>query len=347
MADLPDNAPRMFQLPTATSVPWHGNSAETVQSAINSGASIYNQRVQANQGQQTLDQQKQLQQAQIQQIQQQQALAQQKQQQEQGHLLAQNALQAYDSYGDAAAPESFEAFKKGMNLMAPGAVDPNATWTPEMGDALKKASDAFDAATEGKRPWPEAIGVISKVIGQSGKMQREKLMPILGAAQDQFNQGQSTARQQSSQTQDTQRAYAEHAQPLIQNGSTLNTINTLLSQNTATGDAAAKTLIERGLANGAISKEDADKLTSAGGPLEKLSNYWHTIGTGKTFDDTHRKAMQEWVSTKVDEINNTLKATASAFPGASPAQVTARKTGTSKSGKPIFSDDGGKTWQYQ
>ncbi len=74
MADLPDNAPRMFQLPTATSVPWHGNSAETVQNAINSGANIYNQRVQANQGQQQLninqqqaDQQKALIQSQIQQ----------------------------------------------------------------------------------------------------------------------------------------------------------------------------------------------------------------------------------------------------------------------------------------
>ncbi len=300
-----------------------------------------------NQGQQALNQQQQFQQAQIQKMQQEQALAQKAQQQEQGKAIVANALDAYDHYGDPVGPESLDAFKKGMNLIAPGSVDPNLQWDPAVGGVMKDAQNAYQAATDGKRPWPEAIAVIAKTMGQVGKMQRAKMEPLLQSAQDQFNQGETTKRQVSTQTQDTQRAYAEHAQPLIQNGATLNTINTLLSQNTATGDAAAKTLIERGLANGSISKEDADKLTSAGGPLEKLSNYWHTIGTGKTFDDTHRKAMQDWVSTKVSEVNNTLKATASAFPGATPAQVTARKTGTSKSGKPIFSDDGGVTWQYQ
>ena len=287
---------------------------------------------------QQLQQQQQLQQAQIQQ-------KQQELQREQGNAIAKNALDAYDAYGDAAGKESFDAFKKGMNLMAPGSVDPNAQWDDNMGDALKTANDAFSAATEGKRPWPEAIGVISKTISAASKQQRARMEPILTAAQDQFNQGEATSRQMSSQAQDTQRAYAAHAEPLIQNGSSLNTINQLLDQNTATGDAAAKTLIERNLANGSISKEDADKLTSAGGPLEKLTNYWHTIGTGKQFDDTHRAAMKNWTATKVQEINNTLKATASAYPGATPAQV--RQTSKSKSGKTIFSDDGGQTWQYQ
>lgn len=290
--------------------------------------------------QQQANQQAQYQQALIQQ-------AQQKQQQEQGNAIAKNALDAYDAYGDAAGAESFNAFKKGMNMMAPGSVDPNAQWDNSMGDALKTANDAFSAATEGKRPWPEAIGVISRTISAASKQQRARMEPILTAAQDQFNQTEATSRQQSSQDQDTQRAYAAHAEPLIQNGSSLNTINQLLDQNTATGDAAAKTLIERNLANGSISQDDADKLTSAGGPLEKLTNYWHTIGTGKQFDDTHRAAMKNWTETKVKEINNTLKATATAYPGAAPAQVPVRKTSKSKSGKPIFSDDGGTTWQYQ
>lgn len=277
---------------------------------------------------------------------QQQQLAQQKLQQEQGNAIAQNALSAYDSYGDAAGPESFEAFKKGMNLMAPGSVDPNATWGPAMSNAMKTAADAFDAAQQGKRPWPEAIGVISRTISQSGKSQRDKMMPILQSAQDQFNQEQTTNRQQSTQSQDTQRSYADHVLPFIQTGSALNTISQLLSQNTATGDAAAKTLIERNLANGSISKEDADKLTTAGGPLEKMSNYWHTIGTGKTFDDTHRKAMQNWVGTKVNEINNTLNASATAFPGAKPAQIATKKTKTI-GGKTYYQSSGDPNWYPQ
>ena len=171
--------------------------------------------------------------------------------------------------------------------------------------------------------------------------------PLLQSAQDQFNQQQTTGRQQSSQAQDTQRAYAEHAQPLIQAGSVLNTISQSLAQNTPTGDAVAKANIEKLVANGSISQDDVTKLTTAGGPLERVGEYWHTVGTGKTFDDTHRSAMQNWIGTKVGELNNTLSSTATAFPGAQPAHIVVRKTGKSKSGKDIYSEDGGKTWQYQ
>jgi hypothetical protein len=324
MADLP-----MAQIPNF-SLGATPNMGPPVQGAIAAGQGVS----QGIQFQQELAQKKLLQQAEI-----------HKMQVEKGSMIAKNALEAYDSYGDAAGAESFNAFKKGMNMMAPGSVDPNAQWDSGMGQALKTASGAFDAAQEGTRPWPEAIGVISKVMGAAGKNQRARMEPILHSAQDIFNQEQTTGRQESSQAQDTQRAYASHAMPFIQTGSALSTINQLLDKNTATGDAAAKTLIERNLANGSISKEDADNLTKAGSPLEKIANYWHTIGTGKLFDDTHRKAMKDWTSSKVSEINSTLRSSASAFPGAKPA--FARETSKSKSGKPIFSDDGGKTWQYQ
>jgi len=69
MADLPSNAPQMFQLPTQTSIPWHGNSAETVQNALNTAASIYQNRGQQNLQQQQINQQAPLVAAQTQQAQ--------------------------------------------------------------------------------------------------------------------------------------------------------------------------------------------------------------------------------------------------------------------------------------
>lgn len=340
MADLPSNAPQMFQLPTATSIPWHGNDAQTVQSAVDAASQLYQSRGNQNLQQQQITNQQQQAQQQI-------ALAQQKQRQEQGTAIAQNALDAYNTYGDTVGPESLDAFQKGMNMVAPGSVDPNIKWDSSMGGVLKTAGDAFDAAQKGDRPWPEAIGVIAKAYGQAGKVQQAKLAPLLQSAQGIFDQGQTTARQQSSQSQDTQRAYAEHAQPLIQTGAILSSINHDLSQNDATSDAIAKANIEKLVANGAISPDDVKNLTQSGGPLEKLKESWNTITTGKTFDDVHRKAMQAWIPSKINELNSTLQSTASTFPGAKPAVVPTRITKTLSNGKSAYSDDGGNSWFYQ
>lgn len=272
------------------------------------------------------------------------ALAAQQQKFEQGTSIAQNALHAYDTYGDVVGPESLNAFQKGMNMAAPGSIDPNLKWDPAMGGALKTASDAFDAAQKGERPWPEAIGVISKAMGQVGKVQRAKMEPMLQGAQDIFNQGQTTARQQSSQSQDTQRAYAEHSQPLIQAGATLNTIDNLLSKKDAASDVLAKANIEKLVANGSISQTEIDKLTASGGPFEKLKQGWDTMFHG-TLDDYHRNALKNWIPSKVAELNSTLSSSATAFPGAKPATVYPPMHKTLKSGRGAVSYDGGRNWQ--
>lgn len=311
MAQIPNfgNLPQPYQNPAGPAIQGGQNAAQDFQ------------------GIQQLQQQKQLQQAQIQQMQQQAQI-------EKGKAITQNALAAYDAYGDAAGPESFNAFKAGMNMIQPGSVDPNAQWDNTMGDALKTANDAFSAATEGKRPWPEAIGVISKTMSTASKIQRERMQPILGAAQDQFNQQQNTQRQQSSQTQDTQRAYGEHVQPLLQKGAMLNTVDQLLSQNTPTADAQAKTYIDAALANGEISKADLDQMSTAGNPLQQTISKYKNWKSGELFDQDHRTAMQGWIGSKRTEINNTLQATATAFPGAKPAQIPeSRVTVTGKDGR--------------
>jgi len=342
MADLPMAQIPNFQLGATVDPRAFGDNFRNVAGTT---GEILNQGIQNMQRSGANQSEAQLRQAQIQQMQKEQEIAAQKQKQEQGHLIATNALQAYDAYGDKLGPESFEAFKKGMNLMAPGAIAPDATWHADMGDALKTASDAFTAAESGKRPWPEAIGVISKVIGQSGKMQREKLMPILGAAQDQFNQGEATNRQQSSQTQDTQRAYAEHAQPILSEGSALNVIDDSLGMKDPTQDVIVKAGLQKLIASGTISQQEIEELTKAGGPLSGVEKIWNNWTTGQTFDDTHRKAIREWIPRKIQELNNTLESSAGTFPGARPAYIPLTKK--LKSGRTAVSVDNGKNWQYK
>jgi hypothetical protein len=304
----------MAQIPNfslgGTNIPMPNNAGVNTQGVLGGAGLALQQQQQAIQAAQFQ-----------QQLAQQQQQAQQQARIEQGKALAQNALAAYDAYGDAAGPESFNAFKAGMNMLAPGSVDPQAQWDNTMGDALSTANDAFSAASEGKRPWPEAIGVISKTMSQASQQQRARMQPILQSAQDQFNQQQSTQRQQSSQTQDTQRAYGEHVQPLLQRGAMLNTVDQLLAQKTPTADAEAKTYIDGALANGTISQAELDKMTTAGGPFAQLKTKWQNYKTGLTFDQDHRQAMQSWISAKRSEINNTLQATATSFPGAKPASI--------------------------
>lgn len=305
MADVQPVAPQMFQLPAPNIQQVPGGPFAQFAQGVQSG-------LQLGQGQQALNIQKQ-----------QLAMQQQQARIEQGKNIAANALAAYDAYGDAAGPESFNAFKAGMNMMAPGSVDPNAQWDDSMGSALKTANDAYTAATEGKRPWPEAIGVISKTMSMASKNQQARMQPILQSAQDQFNQQQNTQRQESSQIQDTQRTYGEHIQPLLQKGAMLNTVDQLLSQNTPTADAQAKTYIDAALANGEISKADLDQMSTAGNPLQQFMSKYQNWKSGELFDPAHRKAMQGWIGSKRSEINNTLQATATAFPGAKPASIQA------------------------
>lgn len=300
MADLP-----MAQIPQFSlgATPTTANIGQGINEGLNQGYSSYLAQQALAQKQQEIQ------------------IAQQQARVDQGKAITQNALQAYDSYGDAAGPESFNEFKKGMNLIQPGSVDPNIQWDPSIGGGMKTSQDAFDAATSGDRPWQEAIGVIAKTMGTLGKQQRAKMEPLLQSALDQFNQQQTTGRQQSSQTQDTQRAYAANAQPLLQKGSMLNTVSSLLAQNTPTADAQAKTYIDGAIANGDLSPSDLKNMETAGNPLsEHLSKFKNWV-SGKMFDDSHRSSMQNWISTKRTEINNTLQTTATAFPGAQPAKI--------------------------
>ena len=329
MADLPMAQIPDFQLHGPQNVPMPGGPFQQLAQGVQSGLDIGLRSQQLAQQQQKIVMEK------------------QQQQFEQGTAIAQNALHAYDTYGDVVGPESLNAFVKGINMAAPGTVDPNLKWDPSMGGAMKTAQDAFDAAQKGERPMNEAMGVIAKAMGTVGKVQKAKMEPLLQSAQNIFDQEQTGKRQEFAQRQDTQRSYAAHAQPLIEAGSILNSIRDNLSKGTPTADAIAKANIEKLVANGSISKDDIERLTKSGGPLEKMGQTWSNWKSGLTFDATHRKAMQEWIPSKVNEINNTLKATASAFPGASAAQVPSRITRTLKSGRTAYSDDGGKTWLYQ
>lgn len=238
-----------------------------------------------------------------------------------GISLAHNALDAYDHYGDVMGEVSLSAFQKGMNMAAPGSVDPNIKWDESLSGHMKDFKAAMDAGVAGKRPWPEVLGVMSMIQASAGKVQREKMQSVMDSAKDIYGQEQTTKRQEVSQGVETQRAYAEHAQPLIQAGSVLNSISNMLAKNDPTSDALAKANIEKLVANGTISKEDVDKLTSAGGPLAKIGQHMSNWWTGKTFDSTHRKAMQAWIPAKVAELNHTLQSTATAFPGAQPVNV--------------------------
>lgn len=318
MADLP-----MAQIPSfqAPSVPYMGNALTGAAQGFQQGIQNYQQFAQLAQKAKQM-------------------------QMERGQYIVKNAIDAYNAYGDDIGPESFQAFKQGMNMIAPGTVDPSLNWTPEVSQKMKTVGNAFDAAVNGDRPWPEAIGVISKVMATAGIQQRARMEPILNSAKDIYGQQQTNNRNIYDQGQNTQRNYADHANPMIQAGAALNTVNDLLSKKDAVSDATAKSMLSTLIANGHISQDEINQLTTAGGPLEKLGSWWNSKTAGK-IDDYHRAEIQKYIPTKIDQLNNTLQSLATAFPGASPAKISFRMTKQSKSGKPIVSLDGGKTWQYQ
>jgi len=327
MADLPMAQIPNFQLP-GPQVPYQGNLAQGLAAGAQQGGEFFNRQMALQQRTAALQ------------------LEAQKQKFEQGSSLVQNALAAYDSYGDAAGHESFNAFKQGMNMIAPGSVDPNAQWDESMGNVLKTANDAFEAVSSGKRPLPEAMAVVAKAFSQASKQQRAKMQPIVGGMQDMYNQEQTNQRIQSEQIQNTQRNYADHANSLIQTGSALNAVNDLLSKKDAAADDLAKAKMQSLIANGAISQNEVTQLTKAGGPFEKVEAWWNSTTKG-TLDAYHREQFQKYIPSKIAELNNSLQSLASTFPGAQAAHINPRLYGQSKSGKPMYSDDGGKTWLYQ
>ena len=307
MAELPSNAPQMFQLPGPAQI----NNQPGLVQGLSGGLE---QGVKLGQAQQALAQhQQELQ------------MAKQQHQFEQGIGIANQGLAAYNTYGDVVGPHSLETFKKGMNMAVPGSVDQALKWDDSMGDTLKTASKALEAGISGDRPWQEVLGVLGILQSKAGKVQSQRMQGMIDTGKDIFNQQQSTVRQQSSQDQDTQRAYASHAQPLIQAGATLGTIQDLLAKKDSASDVLAKAQIEKLVASGAISQNEVEKLTASGGPFEKLKQGWDTMFHG-TLDDYHRNALNNWIPSKIKELNTTLASTASAFPGASPAKISFTST---------------------
>ncbi len=239
----------------------------------------------------------------------------QKAKSEQGLGLMKAAAEGYDRWGDDAGPELFNTFKKGVDMVQPGAIPDSWQYTPEMGGVMKQAGKAVDALQNGDATLQDTMYFLSKLKSKASKVQQERLQGVLAPVQNMFDQEQTQKRTEMTQRNESERAAAQSMAPLVNSSYSVNLAKTALSKGTELGDFMAINEFGKLANNGTpVPLPELQKMAKAGTWGPKFAQAFAKFTGEGALSPEQRTLMQNALDTIGESVKGQVETRSAQFP---------------------------------